>query len=299
MKFVLTIFMIVFIPCVFSADLTDLFQKTYKNKSDLNKTESTFFSQFDFYLVPGILSESFIDDDNRSYLDLSFLTGNYFEGEFKTLTKKYHFSSERLSPSSLSVDETKNNIEKILNKSILNNRKSIFICHSLGGVSLLEELLEKPDYQKSVGGIFFMQSPFSGTPIADIILKNNGETKFLGPILAYLNLSPQTIEFLSTKHRTIFMNERAEEIKNLTKHIPVITLGGVANGHFSLFKPSLLLIKGESDGMVPFESSKLFDNDFVKLDGADHGELVVRIPFDNFNKEQLTETMLKMLFQKM
>lgn len=279
-----------------AADLSRTFEAFYSAGKDLSEEERKIFAKLDFYLVPGILSETFIDDDQRSDIDFSFLTGNYFEGQYKTLHKKYSFATERLSPSSLSVDETKANIRASLEKSRSRGRKAFFICHSLGGVSLLEELIEKKSAQNDVAGIIFLQSPFSGTPVADTFINNtDSDGKTLGFFLAWLNLSHQTVEFLSTPHRLRYMDEKKQAIEQLVSRIPVITLGGIANGHLTLFAPSLPLIKEDSDGMVPFKSSRLLEADFIKLDKADHGELVVRIPFGNFSKERFTEALLKLI----
>ncbi len=281
-------------------DLSGQFEKLYSTTAHkLTRAEIASYSQLNFYFVPGILAETFISDDPRSKIDFSFLTGNYFAGELKVLTKKFSFRAERLSPSSLSIDETRSNIRLALEQSRRENRKALFICHSLGGIALLEELVENSYEQDQIAGILFLQSPFSGSPLADTFLKNtDSNSKMLGLLMAWLNVGEGTVELLTTTYRKQFMHTYSKDIMALTKKLPVITLGGVVNGHATLFQPTMPLIEGESDGMVPFESSKLFSNDFVKLDKADHGELVARVLFDNFDKEVFTETMLKLLAQK-
>jgi len=288
---------ILFCSIAQAKDLSKQFEKLYSSPAHkLTRAERESYSHFNFYLVPGILAETFISDDSRSKIDFSFLTGNYFEGELKSLTKKFGFMAKRLSPSSLSIEETRSNIRAVLEESRREKRKAIFICHSLGGIALLEELIENSEEQNQIGGIIFLQSPFSGSPLADLFLKNtDSKSKMLGLLLAWLNVGQETIEILTTAYRKQYMQTHFEDILALTRNVRVITLGGVVNDHATLFQPTMPLIEGESDGMVPFESSKLFDNDFVKLDKADHGELVVRVLFDNFDKEIFTETLLKML----
>jgi len=300
MRKVALVFLFMFFSVAEARDLSSQFDLLYKTPAHkLNRSEIAAYSKINFYFVPGILAETFISDDPRSKIDFSFLTGNYFDGEIKVLTKKFAFRAERLSPSSLSVDETRTNIRVALEQSRRENRKAIFICHSLGGLALLEELVENTEEQEQVAGILFLQSPFSGSPLADTFLKNtDSKSKMLGLLMAWLNVGHETVERLTTTHRKQYLQTYSREIRKLIRTLPVITLGGVVNGHATLFQPTMPLIEGESDGMVPFESSKLFSNDFIKLDKADHGELVARVLFDNFDKEIFTETLLKMLALK-
>lgn len=213
----------------FAADLTSSFYKTLNNQQLLSPQEQAVLSNYNIYLVPGILSETFVDGDDRSSITFSRLTGEYFEGP-------------------LHLD------------------------------------------------------------------------KWLKPIIPYFNTSPETIRYLGTASRKKFMTENHKIIQELTQRISIITVGGVVNGHSSLFTPAVSIIatgcfkvvlgqcvirtsfKGpydSSDGMVPFESSKIEGADFIKIEGVDHGETVVNIPFQQHDKDQLTTALLKTLLPKL
>jgi triacylglycerol lipase len=300
-----------------SKDLSQVFKEQYKKDTELSKSEKELFSPYRFYLIPGILSETFIWSDKRSTLDFSFLTSDYFSAHEKYLIKN-GFNARTLSSSSKSVDEIKENIRKAV---IGDSSKVFFITHSLGGLALLEELILNEQNQNQIAGIIFLQSPFSGTPVANTFLSYPYHIdKWIRPVLPFLNTSEETISYLRTDSRTQFMNENKEQIQSMLKKIPVITVGGVANGSNSLFKPSVDLIKhgcirglfnrcqtkilyqgpyDDSDGMVPYKSSFLYDSDNVKLEGVDHGETVVSIPFGSYKKESVLVTLMKLMSKKL
>ncbi|MFV3408772.1 hypothetical protein ACNH6C_09210 [Bdellovibrio bacteriovorus] len=298
-----------------AADLTPAFHRTYANNSLLTVEEQILLRQFDFYLVPGILSEAFLQADDRSSVSFARLTGDYLGAQQELLQKVYKFNSVRLSSSSKSVKEIKENIRKALNQSVDAGRKAVFLTHSLGGLALLEELVDSSNLRDVVAGIVFLQSPFRGSPIADAYFDNPIYLdKLLGTVIPFFNTSPDTIRYLGTSSRSQFMKENFEAITAIT-NIPMITVGGVVNGQKSLFTPAVNIMAmgclekvfGQcvvrlysgpydlSDGMVPFESSKLPGVDFVRLDGADHGETVVNIPFQQYDKARTTTTLLRLL----
>ncbi len=78
-----------FLPLSYGSDLTPDFKKTYSRKLNLSTSEQGKLKKFDFYLVPGILSETFIWEDDRSRIDFSILTRDYFSAQEKLLKKKY------------------------------------------------------------------------------------------------------------------------------------------------------------------------------------------------------------------
>lgn len=304
-----------------AADLTAAFEQVYKTDPSLTPQEQQRMKAYDFYLVPGILSEIFISEDERTRFDFSVLTGSYFQTQEILLNQKYGFSAKRLSSSSRSFKEIQSNIRESLQASKNRGRKAIFITHSLGGLALLQELVMNETSQKSVAGILFLQSPFKGSPIANLYQdKTYRADLWLRPLLPFFNTTDETLDYLSTTTRIHFMIDHRQAIQKLISRVPVITLSGIGNGHKSLFKPAIdIMLKGciqnifskcmseklfkgpydRSDGMVPFESSKLLTADYVILEGADHGETVVSIPFETYDKEATTSSLLKLLLVKL
>lgn len=302
----------------YAADLTDQFAALYEKKTSLSAAEKASLKNVDFYLVPGIMAESFRWDDGRSIVDFSAFTRSYFNAQKKVL-KKNGFKVKVLKSSSRSVSETKRIIAKAIASSVRAKRKALFMTHSLGGLALLDELLENESSQAGVHGVIFLQSPFAGSPMADIYVEGPYYTDvWLKPLLPFLNTSDETVAFLSRKNRSHFMEDNRLSLERLITKLPVITVGGAVNGSRSLFTPSVdVLAHGcvmtlgvcttrelysgpydVSDGLVPFESSRILHADFIKLAHADHGELVLNVPFESYDKKNLTITLLKMLLSK-
>lgn len=299
-------------------DLSTRFEEMYKANRPLSPEQIQELKEVDFYLVPGIISESFIRGDRRAVLDFSILTREYFSSQLKIL-KKRGLKVKRLSASSFSVDETKENIRLALSDSRASGRKTFFITHSLGGIALLEELVET-GHEDELSGIIFIQTPFHGAPVADVYLSYPYQIdKWLNPVLPFFHTSVETLQKLSMKNRIEYMEKEEERIKSLLEKIPVMTVAGLTNNYRTVFKPSVDLIEfgcvktffnkcltkklydgpyDQSDGMVPVESSKLLDSDFVVLAGADHGETVVNVPFRTFSKKRLTEALLKVFLSR-
>lgn len=300
-----------------AADITDQFQTYYNKKVKFSLSERNQLKKFRFVFIPGIMSEAFIDGDERVRINLSFMTKDYFSGQKRAL-ERLGFETQRLSASSASAHETRELISNVLEE---NEKKIIFVTHSLGGIALLDELVSKEDRQDQVAGILFIQSPFYGAPMANVYLNNRFHLdRWLKRLLPWFNTSEETIRYLSIEERIIFMLKHGDQISSLTQRIPTLTVSGIANGYQSTFKASMdimefgclkrvvgkcvtgRLFRGPydlSDGMVPLSSSKLPGVDFVKLIGADHGETMLNIPFENYHKERLITSLLKLLHKKM
>jgi len=320
LAFIFSFLVLASMPSAFAADLTSVFTSEYNQRAALSFDDQASLKNFDIYLVPGILSETFLSEDGRSKITFAGITGDYLGEQEKILSQKYGFAVKRLSSSSRSVDEIRQNIRNALDTSRRANRKALFMTHSLGGLALIEELVLRPQMQDVVGGIIFLQSPFYGTPVADFYFSNPYHfNKFLKPVLPFLNTTDETIRYLGTQSRGSFMASEQNEVTKLIAKIPLFTVGGVANGFRSLFTPAVNLmaygcmtvafekcfsqnlIAGPynlSDGMVPLESSKLPGADFVVLAGADHGETVVKIPFVTYDRGHMTEVLFKILAAK-
>lgn len=301
-------------------NLSPGFKKILDQKKELNRHELKRLQQYDIYFIPGLFAESLIREDRRSVVDFSIITKDYFGEQIKLLQNQYHLNAHRLSTSSYNVEETKANIREALATSYQNKRKAILISHSLGGLVLLEELVSNPQIQENIAGIIFLQSPFFGSPLGEVLLDPPYHLeKLLHPLLPYVNISEDTIEYVSPKSRKKFMDENQHKIEKLIKRIPLYTFSSSAPANRSFFKPLIDImsdgcIKGiklgcisevfyagpydESDGLIPVKSSFIPGADFVFLKNVDHGEIILRLPFEDYKKEHLTTTWLKVLLSK-
>ena len=302
-------------------DLSSEFKQIYNQKEDLTLAEQNRLKEYDIYFIPGILAESLIASDTDSSIDVSLITKDYFETQLDFLNNKYNIPAKRIKTSSYDVSITRQNIRDAVLAAKSKGRKVILLSHSLGGLALIEELVLNPVIQNNIGGIVFLQSPFYGTPVGTILLDSPYVVaKYIKSLLPFVNISEETMYFVGNEYRQNFMKQNVGAIRNFIKKVPAYTFAGLAEGNESAFKPFIDImesgcIKGfkekcvteklyhgpydKSDGLIPLKSSHLDIADFVILEKADHGEIVLRMPFEDYSKEHLTTTWLRMLLQKM
>ncbi|GEM_PF-717035 len=314
------VMIILFSFSAFSKDLSRDFEKKYESQKRLSEDDLKKMRENEIILIPGILSEVLIESDRNARIDLSFLFNDYFGLQLKHL-QNLNLPVKRLSTSSFSVEVTKQNIQREMDRLRLENKKAMFVTHSLGGLVLLDYILSSyPQSLDQILGIVFLQSPFYGAPVADVYLRNPYSFRdFATKIFPYINMSDQTVEYLSIKNRTVFMAQHMDLITKIMTEIPVITVSGIVNGYPSLFRPGAEVIHHGcigfterhcltqqlydgpydlSDGMVTVNGSKLPQADFVQIHQVDHGEIVVSVPHSNHNRERMTEVFLKMMLEK-
>lgn len=300
-------FFLLFSLKTLAVDLTPEFLKNYETGT-LSTEEVGTLKNSDVILIPGHMSETFVWSDHRSRIDFSIITKDYFGTHLRYL-KGLGVNTRRLLASSASVIDTKNEIAEVFAST---SKPQLFFTHSLGGMALLDYLIEHPEKWERVSGIIFMQSPFSGAPAASVAKKF--------PALAHLfplvHTSKEIVQYLSNENRADFVTMNDAVLRELTSKIRIITVGGIANNHRSMFSNTVTLIRSgclkrvlgkcrgpllymgpydDSDGMVPFKSSLLPDTDFVMLKGADHGETVLQIPFRGYDHKKLTAALIKFM----
>ncbi|MFP5386712.1 MAG: hypothetical protein ACLGHN_11575 [Bacteriovoracia bacterium] len=299
---ILYVLVLLYAPLLLAVDKSGLFSSIYHQEIILENSDLEALSDIEIVLIPGIISETFS----------GYFGAQHFHYE------KLGLKASRLEASSKSVEETIEKIDEKVRRIKKAGRKVLFISHSLGGLALVDWMMKQDEKSlKIIKGIAFIQSPFFGAPVATVYLENPYYARtLLGPILPFFNTSIETIKYLSVEERRERMKSYLPRLQKLLKSIPVITAGGVSLKHPSIFLPSLNVIgygcltyvkqkclskkvfKGpfdDSDGMVPFESSKLPFLDFVKLEGVDHGETVLPMPFMSIDRVKMTDVLLKML----
>lgn len=311
-----SIFLMIFLSTSsLASDLTEAFKAHYASESVLSSRDIQKLKEAEIVLIPGIVSESFIWSDKRGVFDFSLLFKDYFGAQLNHY-KKLKLEVTRLKASSKSVQETALELEKKFIRLKKKNKKAYFITHSLGGLVLLDYLTQN-NVKDQVAGIVFIQSPFYGAPVASIYFENPYYARtLLGPIIPFFNTSEETIKYLSVEERSKRMDELESNLPDLFRDIPVVTSGGMALNHKSLFRPSLNIMgygcitffKGscrsrilypgpyeDSDGMVPYSSTLLPGADTVKLEGVDHGETVLNLPYESLKRARLTDALLKLI----
>lgn len=312
----LILLILAFSTSVFAADQSDRYQELYKKKVVLEPAHLESLKNTEIVLLPGIVSESFIWEDHRGSVDFSILFKDYFGAQLSHY-KKLGVQVSRLKGSSKAVSETIAEIDEKVKAIRSQNKKALFVSHSLGGLALLDWIMaQDQDKLSTLRGIVFLQSPFFGSPVASVYFENPYYARtILGPIVPFFNATEETIKYLSVEQRQIVMANYEWYLRDTLKGINVITMAGLSLKSMSLFRPSLnimghgclVYVRGcrskeiysgeldDSDGMVPFYSSKLEDFDFVKIKNVDHGETVLQMPFNNIDRVKMTDVLVRMV----
>lgn len=165
-------------------------------------------------------------------------------------------------------------------------RPVCIISHSKGGLDTLEFLLHaKPEIRRQVACWVVLQSPFAGSPVADLIVDEDWTRGIAEPVLRALGGSGKSIDDLTVDVRTQYMSEYAQYIESISKSFPIIALATYLD---ETETPSLHMVPThrwmnkngiKNDGLVPLSSAILPGARYVVIPGLDHTDPVASKPF--------------------
>jgi hypothetical protein len=157
------------------------------------------------------------------------------------------------------------------------------ITHSKGGVDVLTFLLNANEEQISkVACWMALQPPLGGSPVADQVLASGDASAVSARTLHLLGGSLEAVRDLGTDRRQRVLTEHDENIRDLARRIPILSVAG-------RFSPDTWLDAGfpytiphawleghgqENDGLVPVASAQLPHSPYVLIDAADHGATI-------------------------
>ncbi|NNE82756.1 MAG: hypothetical protein HKN28_02180, partial [Alphaproteobacteria bacterium] len=226
-------------------------------------------------VVPSYLSGILIDAGE-------FRLADYFRTQIEAL------NAERIETQIAPVDTEQSvaeNGRRLAAFIGVSDRPVCIVSHSKGGLDTLEFLLRaEPEVRRQIACWVVLQSPFAGSPVADLIVDEDWTRGITEPVLRALGGSGNSIDDLTVKVRTEYMNKYSQNIENITKTIPMIALATYVDGSRT---PSLHVAgtyrwmrdQGvENDGLVPLNSALLPNVRYVVLPGLDHTDPVARKP---------------------
>lgn len=159
------------------------------------------------------------------------------------------------------------------------HRPTWLISHSKGGLDVLDALIKEPELQRFVDGWISFQSPFLGSPVADVACGCTRARKVTGAALKLMGADEQAITDLRTDRRTRYMEEHAGRIAQIAANVPTMCVATVSGAKRSLSLipewPTGRWMDGfglENDGLVPFNAAVLPGAHFVKLAKLVHGQ---------------------------
>jgi len=206
---------------------------------------------------------------------------------------------------------TSNLIRKNIIQTIKDSRRPVIILtHGKGGVDTLNTLLDSPNnLLKKVKGWISLEAPFHGSSIIDIITESKW-SNFQSFILK--KSQEQHTDFfspLSTKRSKSYLRKNDEKIKNLSKKLPIISLGtwisprkGQSNyldltstylnikkakDLLQVIQPLLFSYENENNTFVSIESSCLPYSKCLFEQGLSHGEIVSKIENSSSAEEKI------------
>lgn len=180
--------------------------------------------------------------------------------------------------------------------------KVLVIGHSKGGLDTLEALLKRPDLRRKVHAVIAVQSPFFGSPVADLMLSGPTLSVPSSLLLDMLGGSKQSLRNLSVKYRRAYHRENEAEIRKLTAQVPFYSYSTWKDDSFlpyldtvfEGFRDYMLGLGLKNDGLVPAESAVLPGSRYVYLAGTDHLCTVLWVPLPLFDRECFVRSALKL-----
>ncbi len=224
-------------------------------------------------VVPSYLSGLLIDASNLRLAD-------YFRSQIEAL--KADGIETEIAPvdTEQSVAENGRRLAAFIATS---NRPVCIVSHSKGGLDTLEFLLRaEPEVRRQIACWVVLQSPFAGSPVADLIVEEDWTRGITKPVLRALGGSAQSLDDLTVDVRTKYMNKYAQYIESIGKSIPIIVFSTYVDGsrtpslHFAPTHRWMKQQGWENDGLVPLDSAILPGARFIVVPGLDHTDTVAK-----------------------
>jgi hypothetical protein len=166
----------------------------------------------------------------------------------------------------------------LLRAAILSDpRPALIIAHSKGGLEALAALLD-PAAQACCTGFLAMQSPFHGSPIADLVVGAKPLEAAAGGLARMLRIgTAQGVRDLTTSVRRNWMAAAQAPVARLLAALPVACLAtdlrpGTARGRERLHLAAAQWMEkrgcGPNDGLVPVDSALIPGARHVVLPGS-------------------------------
>jgi len=172
----------------------------------------------------------------------------------------------------------------ILRQIAASDRPLCIISHSKGGLDALDALIRAdPETLEKVRCWVALQSPFAGSPTADLAQGNWLVRNAASELLPALGGSAQSLVDLTVAERRRYLGRHAAQIDRLLGRIQVLCYAGrvedVALESFLAGIGARIIDWASarrlpSDGLVPVESAILPDSHYIVARGVDHAIVV-------------------------
>lgn len=147
--------------------------------------------------------------------------------------------------------------EDLVKQTILSSDKPVIvISHSYGGLYGLNALVKNETLWGSIHGFIAIQSPFSGTKIADIVYHNNFLKYLATYVLNFFGGSENGLIEITKKRSMERMYNWHERLAKLSKNTPVIFVTSKIKKN--MFHNLLWGVDEDTDGLIESESALIY-----------------------------------------
>lgn len=278
--------------------------ETFVGKTPLLKpAQLALLKETKIIFIPGIVSEIFIGEHkDKVILSLTHFVGEYFNGQMEFCNKK-EIPCERLtSIRSVSCLQNARTIINAVNKS---KKPVILFAHSKGGVDTLTALVElykfSPRVLDKIKGVVFLQSPLTGSIIADKLVSGELTTKIAEYLIKLMGGKVESIRSLSFAERKRFNDHNKVILMKLAQNLPILAVASwkeddpLSITDYEITRMYLRGIGKRNDGVVAYDEMTLPEFDYISLTNIDHGQGVLKLR--EVDQEQLTERLIAFLLE--
>lgn len=199
------------------------------------------------------------------------------------------------------------NITPIFEAIRKSKKPVILFTHSKGGLEALQAIIQFPELKNKVTGWVALQSPFYGSPVADLIMKTGRAVPWgvgvsvLDFVMKMFVGTQKTIDDLTSATREIYMKGYETEILEVTSRIKTINVPTWRRDKWGLdtpFEPVRDWMADhqlKNDGLVAIDKAGLPGSTEIVLPEIDHVAAVLNNPLNPIDHKALTTALLHMV----
>ena len=275
------------------------FEESFRSKSEvLSASDIAILQQHQILIVPGFLSDvtaqmrknfGWMVPEMKKDFDEQYL---WLKNNGITAHKVQIESEASIEDNALRGQAAIENAQKPV----------ILMSHSKGGLDILEALREREDLHHKIAGWLAIQSPFWGTPVADVWTTSDRAKKIADGLLKRLGGSSRSLLGMRVAERVPYMRTHEHEILRIMENIPTVIFAswkrdepGDWDSPFEpFFRDQMAKSEIRSDGIIPMNSMLIPGAHVIMREGADHVTTIGAIQLKPFNRVKFLQSMLKL-----
>jgi hypothetical protein len=279
------------------------FEEVFRSRSEaLSSAEIAYLQDHQILIVPGFLS----DVTTQMKKNFGWMVPEMrkdFDEQYLWLKNNGIKAGRVEIESEASIEENAVRVRAAIERS---ERPVILMSHSKGGLDILEALREREDLYEKISGWLAIQSPFWGTPVADVWTTSDRSKKIADGILRRLGGSSRSLLGMRVEERVPYMKSHEHEIRQMMQAIPTLIFaswkrdepGDWDTPFEPFFRDQMARAEIKSDGIIPVNSMLIPGADVIVREGTDHVTTIGAIQLRPFDRVRFLQSLLKLWLQK-